>query len=119
MGLANRLDNYPLPLEDERNFIQKSQVKWADGYNAAQLAGVTQTDVAVMMASSGYFKCVNAATCGGNSAQAKQPLNDLLDNAPASFAGVVLKIQKGEYHYMCSRNNNFSNRSQKGSIRVD
>ena len=100
--------------------VQQSQLKWAPGVaNQAQLNAYSKEDVAVMLASSGYYKCVNNAKCGGNSVQTKTPMNNLLNNAPASFEGVVLKIQKGTYHYMCSRNNNFSNRSQKGSIVVN
>jgi hypothetical protein len=42
-----------------------------------------------------------------------------LNAAPAYFdAGLVPLNRIGEYHYMSSRNNNFSNRSQKASITV-
>ena len=42
-----------------------------------------------------------------------------LNAAPAYFdAGLVALNRIGEYHYMSSRNNNFSNRSQKASITV-
>jgi len=44
--------------------------------------------------------------------------DDLLNNAPASYDGGLLKFRKGTYHVMCTRNNNFSNRSQKGTLRV-
>ena len=118
LGLADRRDNYPLPIEDERSFIQKSTLKWAALVPQNLIATWTPDDVAVMMASSGYYRCVGAAKCGGHSVQGKASMNDLLNNAPASFEGVVLKIQKGNYNYMCSRNNNFSNRSQKGTINV-
>ena len=41
----------------------------------------------------------------------KRNLDDELDNAPASYFGHVLKFTKsGTLLYMCSRNNNFSNR---------
>ena len=46
-------------------------------------------------------------------------MSALLNNAPASFEGVLLRFRKpASYVYMCSRNNNFSNRSQKGKITV-
>mmetsp|Transcript_27902 Transcript_27902/g.78035 ORF Transcript_27902/g.78035 Transcript_27902/m.78035 type:complete len:512 (-) Transcript_27902:62-1597(-) len=38
----------------------------------------------------------------------------LLNNAPASFDGGLLRFEPGTYRYMCTRNNNFSNRGQKG-----
>ena len=42
-----------------------------------------------------------------------------LNNAPASFPGMVVKFkQRATHHYGCTRNNNFSNRSQKGTIIV-
>lgn len=72
----------------------------------------TMSDVAVSLASVGYYKCLK---CIKNKAR----LNNLLNNAPASYPGLVLQLSKGEYHYICSRNNNFSNRSQKGMITVE
>ena len=42
-----------------------------------------------------------------------------LDDAGTYFdLGPREVTQIGTYYYMCSRNNNFSNRSQKGKIRV-
>ena len=45
--------------------------------------------------------------------------DNLLNNCPASWNGGLLKFKKGEYNFMCTRNNNFSNRSQKGTIIVN
>ena len=59
-----------------------------------------------------------AATCGGESVENKNQLNNQLDNAPASYEGALLRFAPGEYHYIGSRNNNFSNRSQKGTIKI-
>ena len=40
-----------------------------------------------------------------------------LDDAGTYFDLGPRKVtQRGTYHYMCTRNNNFSNRSQKGRI---
>jgi len=44
--------------------------------------------------------------------------DNLLNNAPASYNGGLLRFEPGTYHYMCTRNNNFSNRSQKATITV-
>jgi len=41
-----------------------------------------------------------------------------LNPAPARFDGGLVKFDAGTYHYVSTRNNNFSNRSQKGSIKV-
>lgn len=42
----------------------------------------------------------------------------VLNPAPARFNGGLVKFLAGTYHYVSTRNNNFSNRSQKGSIVV-
>lgn len=67
-----------------------------------------------------YSRCVKAAGCpdASQSAEKKNPLNNLLNNAPASYEGALLKFSKGEYTYICTRNNNFTNRSQKAKIVV-
>jgi hypothetical protein len=41
-----------------------------------------------------------------------------LNNAPARFDGGLQQFPSGTYHYISTRNNNFSNRAQKGSIVV-
>lgn len=71
-------------------------------------------DCAVYLMSSGYFDDYDDALNGDKN------LNPTLNNAPPSLiGGVFLKAKKqGEYHYMNTRNNNFSNRSQKGSVIV-
>ena len=46
-------------------------------------------------------------------------LQSQLDNAPASFHGNVVKFAPGQYFFLSTRNNNFSNRAQKGFIKVD
>ena len=49
-----------------------------------------------------------------------QKLQNQLDNASPSYGGVLLKFsKKGTYNFMCTRNNNFTNRSQKGAIVVN
>merc|ERR1711976_805887 len=46
--------------------------------------------------------------------------NPLLNAAPAYVDYPPIQFNKpGVYHFTCSRNNNFSNRSQKGTIIVD
>ena len=45
-------------------------------------------------------------------------LSPLLNNARPSFEGAVFQFMTGSYNYMCTRNHNFSNRDQKGTILV-
>ncbi|XP_028415132.1 protein DD3-3-like [Dendronephthya gigantea] len=82
--------------------------------------GMSSADAAVAMATAGHFK--NAANVPAN-------LNQLggcnrkqlaqLDCYPPSYSGMLLRFTKaGTYYYMGSRNNNFTNRSQKGRLTV-
>lgn len=68
-------------------------------------------------------RCVKKSDCpeaehNNYIVETKTKMNNLLNNAPASFQGAVLRFQRGTYHYMSTRNNNFSNRSQKSTITV-
>jgi len=44
--------------------------------------------------------------------------DDELNDASPYFDGGVVQMKAGNYSYMCTRNNNFTNRSQKGTILV-
>jgi hypothetical protein len=81
---------------------------------------VNKTDLEVAFASAGYYHCVDpAGQCSSESVRTKDQLQRLLNNAPASFEGALLCFPtEGLYHYISSRNNNFTNRSQKGVLRV-
>jgi hypothetical protein len=109
----NETVNYPLPWEKTTMF-KNSRVVWTSG-----VSNPSSSDLAVFFASTGYYQCVRSAKCQTDSVETKTPaLNVLLNNAPASFEGAVLQIQGGTYYYICSRNNNFTNRSQKGRLMV-
>ena len=75
-------------------------------------------DVAASMSSAGYYDCLKTQPTCANSVEKKAAMNNLLNNAPASYGGMLLKFKRGKYYFMCSRNNNFSNRSQKGMMIV-
>jgi hypothetical protein len=107
--------NYPIALDsgthDAQNFLKQMTC-----YNSAGALQAWQ-DCAVALASGGYFNTI--AEAEATPADNDDKLNVLLNNVAASMEGVFLKPNKaGHYHYMCTRNNNFSNRSQKGSIVV-
>ena len=67
-----------------------------------------------------FSRCVEASGCPtpADSAERKNDLSNLLNNAPASYEGALVRFRRGIYHYICSRNNNFTNRSQKGTLIV-
>lgn len=88
----------------------------AEGNETAKL------DACIQLMSVGYYKCFGDenSKCQGHSLKSKQvDMSDLLNNCPASFPGIVLQLKPGTYNYTCSRNNNFTNRSQKATIVVE
>ena len=89
--------------------------KPADWMNNTALG---EQDIAVAFASSGYYGCVNNGDCPRSVAALGTRLQKLLNNASPSFTGAIMKFKAGTYHYVCSRNNNFTNRSQKGMLTV-
>ena len=80
--------------------------------SAAKSWDSVKLDWALRMASAGYYTQVADI-------ETKTKLQQLLNNAPASFAGGVLRFKKGSYNYMCTRNHNFTNRDQKGVLIVE
>ena len=109
--------NYPIPWEkNENNMFENVEVLWTS--TQVDLDDLSSEDIAVSFASAGYYRCQRSEVCA-DSVEAKTPMNQLLNNAPASFEGALLRFRsEGTYYYICSRNNNFTNRSQKGRIVV-
>jgi hypothetical protein len=110
-------ENYPLPL-DKFTDNMWSNSKCYDQHGA-QIGGSGATpwlDCALLMSTSGYFRTA-ADTLHGTA------FDPLLDTAaPSLIGGVLMQFDAVSaaqtYTYMCSRNNNFTNRSQKGQITV-
>lgn len=126
MAALRRLnDTYPLPLDKSDvtgqtrpfNLMQAVECYDFDGNRLGSAESTTgvQLDCAVRLASSGYFLTASSVTGATGSGDGLDPL---LNNAPASLVGgVVFKaVKKGTFHYVSTRNNNFSNRVQKGTI---
>jgi len=98
-------DNYPIALDKATNNM------WKNGKCMTPFANtnLSWTDCALWMATSGKVR----------SATSTDTTDVLLNNAPASLhGGLLLQFGSGTWHYACTRNNNFSNRSQKGTIVV-
>lgn len=136
--LMNFNENYPMPLDKfVDNMWSRSQCFKLDGSpltTASTPSGdITQNtpalDCSVYLTTVGQFAsaaAVNAAAASTTSTIATQ-FDPLLDNSPASLVGGVLMkftpaFATGQtsksFDYMCTRNNNFSNRGQKGTIVV-
>ena len=109
--------NYPLPFKNTKMF-KNAKIHWSSFGDTNFINKLSSEDFAITFASSGYYLCMKSATCGATSLERKAKMNSLLNNAPASFGGMLVEFAKGMYHYICSRNNNFTNRSQKGTIEV-
>ncbi|GFO44388.1 protein dd3-3-like [Plakobranchus ocellatus] len=113
--MTDRSGNFPTPFE-QSTMWDNVEVVWIYHGNKS----LDNRDLAINMASSGYYWCAEKQKCQGQSVETKTKMNNLLNNAPASYEGVVLKFTKrGTYHFMCTRNNSFSNRSQKAAIIVE
>jgi len=128
--LGDRSRNYPVALDQTLHNDSCFFLATAAGPNAAFWGpdqtvtymnvqtwnSLTPFDAAIWLASSGFY------TGKANATASTTQLDVLLDNAtPSLAAGVIMKpTATGHmFHYMCTRNNNFSNRSQKGSIHVN
>lgn len=95
---------YSFPAQFGSHLLKSAQLihSFVDG------PSLNYQDIEASLASSGYYK---------NSQDVKtktRKLDDELNNASPSFAGIVMRLTKqGTYYGMCTRNNNFTNRSQK------
>jgi hypothetical protein len=110
--------NWPIPLDVEQYedniFAGAEQCWYLNGavIGQANPADRRWIDCATTVATSGLYRDhVNDQYTN---------FNPTLDNAYASLiGGVVFQPAAGTYNYMCTRNNNFSNRSQKGTLIVE
>ena len=98
--------NYPLTSGSPSRMFTNANIVWSSSKNTK-----TGDDLVTSMASAGYYNTVSHFST-------KAAVNNLLNNAPASYRGMLLKFAPGVYSYMCTRNNNFSNRNQKGRLIV-
>ncbi len=127
-------ENFPLPYEQTTLWKDAELLGYMD--NNAVLAMNTSKylvyyskssdvnkDLSLYLATSGHTQCFKSVVCGDAKSYESigKSLDADLNNAPASVPGVLIRFNKSNkiYNYMCSRNNNFSNRSQKASISVN
>jgi len=107
-------ENYPLPLD---KFQAESIFSFADCFTMGGTQIAAWQDCALILATSGQYRTMTDVSTNANS------FDPLLNDAPPSLiGGVMLKFKPTAagktFNYMCTRNNNFSNRSQKGSLTV-
>jgi len=131
----NQRQNYPFtrdgaivtPAEngDDAVYHTKSEnfaagVSMFDTKNAFLMAHLNQYDgkVCVTVDDTGCCKTLKQLQATGNANQDKQNCAKINDPKKAYFDGGLQEIKAGTYNYFSTRNNNFTNRSQKGSITV-
>jgi len=110
--------NYPLPLDkySAESFLLNGNSNCFDfNYNNLDTKFAVTTpglNCALTLATSGQFLYSGEAN--------SQDFDPLLDNAPAALIGgiIVQPLTTNSYNYINTRNNNFSNRAQKGAITV-
>jgi len=112
--LSSRDENYPLPLD---KFQAQSIFAFADCFTHTGVQITDWRECALILATSGQYRNWTAVS------SATTPFDPILNNAPPSLiGGILLKFQAAAaghtFNYMCTRNNYFGNRSQKGSIIV-
>ncbi|CAB4028675.1 Hypothetical predicted protein [Paramuricea clavata] len=80
---------------------------------------MTSADIAIAMATAGTYNDATKFPADLNEfEQCNRKQLAQLDCYPPSYAGLLLQFKKGVYYYMCSGNNNFTNRNQKGRLTV-
>ena len=109
-------ENYPRPWEQTTLWNGVTLV-WKNDASWPTTTAPGPEDIAAAFASSGYYGCYRSNVCDA-SIEEKESLQQLLNNVSPSFEGALLKFKSGTYNYACTRNNNFTNRSQKGVLRV-
>ncbi|XP_028416852.1 protein DD3-3-like [Dendronephthya gigantea] len=101
--------SYPITSEKPLSMFTNAEIVWS-----SDPATKTKEDLILSMASSGYYNSMTLCKASPD----KAALDVQLNNAPASYRGMLLRFSPGEYYYMCTRNNAFTNRSQKGRLLV-
>jgi hypothetical protein len=116
--------NYPLPLDKYPEALLMNGHSVCYDFDGLALDGgkdashgfvtgpTTGVNCALTLATSGQFLHIG---------EASSTFDPLLNNAPAALIGGIVvqpKTAKPYYNYINTRNNNFSNRAQKGAITV-
>jgi hypothetical protein len=123
-------ENYPLDYDETYFWSDVDLVGYVSGAHvpsdnlSTYITRHTRTndakkDLALYLASSGYYHCYTNVTCG-RSMESLPKVDTDLNIAPASVPGAIIKfkVPGASYNFMASRNNAFSNRNQNGIIRV-
>lgn len=116
-------ESFPTPMESQTmwNSLLDAYSPVYTGQDETRDWEEVKHSYALRFASSGYITSYNQPgdpTSQVARATSGNQLNVLLNNAPATFKGAVLRFAPMTANYMCTRNHNFSNRDQKGHLVV-
>jgi len=116
MELNSLRASFPMTYDQTASFFDTVQCKYPMSNEL-----LNPLDVKIVLASAGYFTDADDAANGGG--QNNENLDPLLNNVSGAFRqGVVCcttpTTPEGDYYFLSTRNNNFSNRSQKMHIKV-
>jgi plastocyanin len=119
LQLSQLDQNFPIPFKHAN--IWKS-VEWIWSSTDVSINSDI-INLAMYYAYSGYLHCLSSDECLESFESHADDVTTadfrLLNIAPASIRGHIFKFkEKGTFNFICTRNNNFSNRSQKGQIIV-
>jgi hypothetical protein len=120
MQMLDYKQNFPMPYEATTFFKTAKSFLWSAS-NLGDTLEEQRFNAELAYASGGYYLCKDAATCGDDSYEIKQAtaVDRRFNTNSPSFSGIVFVPGNDQMiSYMCLRNNNFSNRSQKGRIYV-
>ena len=119
--MAQTSISYPLTSLTPSMFKNAQVIDWRNRDERTR----TPEDITVAMATTGKYETKQDFLTAYSRGQVPKRTNSRtykqhaqLDFYPASYRGLLLRFKKGKYLYMCSRNNNFTNRSQKGRLTV-
>jgi len=112
--MKDKAESFPLPVDKNPNdFFKSANCFWTlNGAGASSSGADDELDVQLYLLSGGYYK--NYAEIAQ-----KDKLDVLLDNVSASMRPVTCcPTTTGDFVFVSTRNNNFSNRDQKLVIQV-
>ncbi|XP_028415067.1 protein DD3-3-like [Dendronephthya gigantea] len=106
------------PSTELGSMMQNAKIVYRDP--KTQSTTTTSKDLAVLLATAGNFKTERVMSVFNFQRNHKTKLKAYaeLDYYPPSFSAPLLQLSRGTYYFMCTRNNNFSNRSQKARLIV-
>ena len=117
-GTLKLADDETVDAANTTNYLSDEFIEWVWTSSEDKKVMKDMNNLMVQLASSGYYECVEGCDKSIGNLEALQVE---LNNAPASWNGNVLRFIKSNsaFQFLATRNNNFSNRAQKGVIIVN